>query len=409
MQPPVRTPPTNTGSEIQLLLCCAHAHLDTATAERIKALLQQDIDWIYLIEIASQHEVVSPLYQSLNATSPEAVPEAILNQLRKCFHANAQHTLFSTRELLKLLNLFDSHNISAIPFKGPILAASAYDNLALRQFCDLDILIDEPDTSKATDLLLSQGYEPPSQLAEAQKRPYLQCERFMESGPYQGSYNLVRKDRKVAVELHWSLTKKDFPFPIDFKHLWQNTQPVSLAGTSVLQFSPEDLLLFLCMHGSKHCWSELKWLCDVAEVIHTYPEIDWEQLSQRAKILGSDRMLWLGLFLARELLGVTLPEAVLSRMQADAEAKSLAGQVRERIFERPPTEMEKHLFLLRARESPQDKLRYLLGLTFTPTAKEWETFPLPKSLYFAYHLIRPIRLMSELGWHAMEDRAKNSF
>jgi hypothetical protein len=124
----------------ELLLYCAQTPIDSEIAERIRTLLQQDIDWAYLIQTAAQHGVMPLLYQSLNTTCPEAVPKANLAQLRNYFHTNAQRNLFLTKELLKLLTLFETHSIPAIPFKGPVLAVSAYGNLSLRQISDLDIL-----------------------------------------------------------------------------------------------------------------------------------------------------------------------------------------------------------------------------------------------------------------------------
>jgi hypothetical protein len=35
---------------------------------------------------------------------------------------------------------------------------------------------------------------------------------------------------------------------------------------------PEDMLLFLCVHGGKHQWTRLAWICDVAEFIREAQE-----------------------------------------------------------------------------------------------------------------------------------------
>lgn len=148
----------STRFEDELLLCCARSHVDPKTAERIQNLLQEDLDWIYLIGTAFQHRVLPLLYSSLKNTSLKGVPQVILNQLHSHFHANTQNNLFLTKELLILLELFADHNISAIPFKGPVLAASAYGDLAWRQFSDLDILVHKQDFLKAKDLLIRHGY-----------------------------------------------------------------------------------------------------------------------------------------------------------------------------------------------------------------------------------------------------------
>src|SRR5438128_6595765 len=113
------------------------------------------------------------------------------------------------------------------------------------------------------------------------------------------------------VEIHWAFTPRYLPIPLDLERLWERLESVSLVNTSVRVFPPEDLLLILCIHGSKDLWRRLQWICDIAELIHTYPKLNWERVVAQAKALGSERMLLLGLSLASELLGTPLPEEVL--------------------------------------------------------------------------------------------------
>jgi len=105
-------------------------------------------------------ECYSPLYRSLSRNAPELVSKANLERLRGDFRSNVQRNLLLTAELLRLLDLFAVHGIAAAPFKGPVLAASAYEDLSLRQFSDLDVLVNRRDILKAEGLLASQGYEP---------------------------------------------------------------------------------------------------------------------------------------------------------------------------------------------------------------------------------------------------------
>ena len=114
--------------EIELLLCCAKTEIDSTTEQRIKELLQQDIDWVYLINKSWRYRVVLLMYWNLNTRYSDAVPQAILAQLRNIFQKNFLHNLFLTKELIELLKLLREHEISAIPFKGPVLTLSAYGN-----------------------------------------------------------------------------------------------------------------------------------------------------------------------------------------------------------------------------------------------------------------------------------------
>ncbi len=46
-------------------------------------------------------------------------------------------------ELCRLVKIFQSENITLIPYKGPILSIQAYGNISLREFGDIDIFIDK--------------------------------------------------------------------------------------------------------------------------------------------------------------------------------------------------------------------------------------------------------------------------
>jgi hypothetical protein len=56
------------------------------------------------------------------------------------------------------VHLLESYEIPAIAYKGPTLAVSAYGNLSLRQFGDLDILVQDRAYERARQLLIKQGF-----------------------------------------------------------------------------------------------------------------------------------------------------------------------------------------------------------------------------------------------------------
>ncbi|MCA9471117.1 MAG: nucleotidyltransferase family protein [Nitrospira sp.] len=57
---------------------------------------------------------------------------------------------------------------------------------------------------------------------------------------------------------------------------------MSIYDTQVRSLRAEELLLILCVHGSKHVWEELKWVCDVTELIRAQ-QIGWMRLLQLAE------------------------------------------------------------------------------------------------------------------------------
>lgn len=345
-------PAADIRAEDQLLLCCARTQMDADHAEFLRGLLRQEVDWVYLFLAALQHGMVPLLYRNLNATCPEEVPAETLEDLRDHFAVAAARNRSLWDELLRLLKLLEARGISAVPFKGPALAALAYGDVTLRQFGDLDILVRPGHAVQARELLLAAGYR--DSLTGDQAAAYLRSR-----GAY--NYKLLRDEGRLPVELHWAVTSRDNAFPLDLERVWQRLEPITVQGESFLHFDREDLLLVLCQHGSKHKWKRLDWICDIAELLRVSPQMDWGSVLDRACQLGCRRMLFLGLWLTEDLLGVTLPADISRRMQADPAMPLLVTQIREYLFhdaEQLAADRKWHRFRYRVRERLRDRMLY---------------------------------------------------
>ena len=386
-------------SEVQLILACARTTIDEATAARIKSLLTGKIDWTYLLNKANKHGVMPLLCRSLEHTFPELVPYEVLDSLRGAFRRNAFKNLLRTKELLSIVEMLELRRIPALPFKGPLLAIQAFGDLGLRQFGDLDILVHKRHIKRVNTLLLANGYRLASPLSWiSEVSPTLSPRKDI---------IFVHDEKGIIVELHWRLTGRHFDLPLDMKDLWRRLVSMSYAGATVRSLPVEDLVLYLCMHGARHSWERLAWICDVAELVRLNPETDWNRLMDRAVTLGSERMLALGLLLASNLLGTTLPENVSKRIQGDPNVKLVAERVREILFQ----EEEKILDIsywfrhhLMMRERSQDRARLYLHyikryvrLVLRPNVQDDNLVMLPQSLSFVYYVIRPIRLAKAHG------------
>lgn len=383
--PPVVRP------EHGLLLACARVRLDPATADRIKALLTTDLDWAYLLRAAQPHGLMPLLYRHLQAIAPEAVPKTIFDHLRSRSIAVSRRNLFLTGELLNVLDVFAAHGIEAIPFKGPVLASTMYGNLSLREFCDLDILVHKRSIRPARDLLILHGYREQSALPRTREAAYV-CS--------QNTFTLVRDAGRVAVDLHSAVAPRRYALRLDYDHLWERRETAHLAARPVPTLSPQDLLLILCWHGTKHLWERLEWICGVAEWLRRYQTVDWADIAERARIYGIQRVLRLGLRLANDLLDAPVPEREKQRAAADPAVSLLTMQACTDLFREKPGPLHPWgaaRFYLKARERPADRIRYCLEGLLTPGPADWEFVPLPDSLAWFYSVLRPFRLLMTYG------------
>jgi Uncharacterised nucleotidyltransferase len=339
--------------EIELLLYCARTSTDNKRASKIKYLIEKNIDWNYFIQTAVLHKVMPLVYTSLNSSVRDAVPQEVLEKLRNLFHANAQSSLFLAGELLKILALLEANDIKAVPYKGLVLANSAYGNLAMRQTGDLDIIVQLNDILKVKKILLDLGYQRKSNLTDTQERAFFQSKR-------EHTFDFVNKTKTVLIEIHWRITPR-YSSIIEPKHFWKYLEPCAFAGKTVNSLPLDYWLPILCVHGSRHCWERLGWICDVAELIQRQ-DINWEKTIGFATSLGCRRMLFLGLFLANQLMGTVLPSFILQQIQSDPKISTLAAEVGMQLF-KPESAASKFmgttLYHVQARERLEDKAMYL--------------------------------------------------
>lgn len=272
--------------------------------------------------MARRHAVIPLLYHRIRAMDFPGLPPADVAELQGLFVANIQHNLYLTGTLRAILRAFEARGIAALPYKGPALAMQLYGHIGLRQFGDLDILVRPQDARSAIELLFVQGYQPlyPDGITTAVLNRFRKvCE-------------LRHPDSQVCVELHWAFTSWTFYFPLDLASVWAGLDTLLVADEPVRTMGIEDTLLMLCVHGAKHQWGRLGWLCDVAALLRRYPDLDWPRLFTQADQLGGTRILLLGLHLAQAVLQVPLAEVIERRLQSDLEVEALATHAQSRLL-----------------------------------------------------------------------------
>lgn len=369
--------------ERSLLVLCASP---TPSQEQlIGAASDENLDWELLLDLADRHAITPLLYWRLNSFNPDVLPGA----LGAAFQKNVCRNLWLTRELLELHQLLEREGIQLMPFKGPTLALVAYGNLALRQFVDLDLLVRKSDALHARELLLANGYRSILQLSPRREQAYLDV---------YDEFVLSSEDGHCLVELHWAVTPSKFSIPLDTLPFWKCSESVCIGNTRVSCLGLEDLLLVLCVHGAKHCWSHLSLIADVAWLIAKRPEVNWETFLERARAIGSLRIALLGLSLANGILQAPLPEAVLRTIKNDRATKALANRVVAgfaALDDEPNSMLRAALFHMKVRERWQDRVRYFCRLATTPGVEDWQIVDFPPGLAFLYWFLRYPRLMGK--------------
>jgi hypothetical protein len=356
-----------------------------ATAQRIDRLAGNIRDWDSLLKLAREHRVLPMLFLRLADLGP-AVPPAAKNHLQTEYDRNVVQNLANVAELIGLFEAFDQEGIPAMPFKGVVLGASIYGDLTTRPAGDVVVLIHHRHLARATAILLEWGCE--------LKTPVRTDGTPVDPNYYE--YHFERQRDGMTIELRWrlELTHLRFRRNLGMDWVWPRRRIATLAGAEVPDLDPEIKLLVLCMHGSKHAWSRLIWICDVGQLLASSPGLDWREVTEEAKRVGLWRTLVLGVLLAHRVAGATVPQAVLRRFESDATACSLARHIQENLFDAPGSapmgRMPYNMHLL----GFHDRVRLLLSLdVLRPNERDRAAIHLPPSLDFLYYLVRPVRIL----------------
>ncbi len=223
----------------------------------------------------------------------------------------------------RAVNAMTAFGADPMPFKGPTLAVLAYGSLSLRQYEDLDILVRRQEVERARKALLSLGYEPVNPYSDNQ-RASLRLAGHHEQ--------LVNPATGATIELHWSLNNRSLTHDSFEHHWWENRQHVAIGGVDMRTLGVEQMLLYLCMHGGKHSWGRLSWLCDFQRALRAYPNAYWSRVWALARENGAARMVEIALLLVDSLLdgGVLTAPAAQGRT-ANAEAKEISAVIARRL------------------------------------------------------------------------------
>jgi hypothetical protein len=381
-----KPPAIEISDEKELLLACLRAPSPADSDSRIAELLKLPIEWGAVIEDAANHAVTPLVYLRLRAFE-RAIPAAAFAELAESYRANCVRNVFLAAELARILGGLAAAGIEAVPYKGPTLAAQAYQDLTLREFEDLDIVIQQGSVPAAHAAMRELGFTP--------RYPWLH-ETAASRSFVPGEYAYQDAAGRVFVEIHTERTLRHFPQRPDLDAFFSRSVLVDVGGTELRTFAPEDQLIFLSVHGAKDFWERLVWIADIAALLRAAPDLDWHTVTYRAESAGIGRMLYVGLALATSLLHAPLAPQVLQSIRADYRAREIAAQLERRILTTamPPLGAAARLRLrYRMVSRPASAARYALRLAFVPSEVDYPAAKLPRALRVFHGVLRPFRVM----------------
>lgn len=147
------------GAELALILCCCRAYLHVLPVSDVAGFIEQhDISWDRVYALSMQHKI-RPIVHHVLYQVRHIVDPSFMEKLRTFCMAFSIVAFDRKRESERMLALLRENGIPARLYKGLDFAETAYGDISMREFSDMDIIIEEENIEKVRTVMKSEGYE----------------------------------------------------------------------------------------------------------------------------------------------------------------------------------------------------------------------------------------------------------
>ena len=367
---------------ISILLLSSKTSLNFQEQHIVSRYINEFFDNETFIQISKKHGILPIIYKNLKDIN-STTNKQLISKLNKNYQDIAKTNILKSAELLRVIYLLKKHHIKALAFKGPTLSILAYGDITMRQFGDIDILIDKKDIYKIDNILLSNGYKRYLNLSNKQEKIWIENAHDI---------GYIQTSNHTHLELHWAFLDDDYPLHLELEKFWEDTQTITINNKKVQTFSNENLLYYLCIHGSKHLWERIEWIKDIDLMIRTQ-DIDWDKLISRINP-DFNKMFYLGIILTNKLYETPIPIHIEEKILTYYKLHKIVEFIIE-SWHTPKSKLQQTKIILQLFPNTKTKLKYLYKILIKPSMNEYSYIELPYYLYFVYYFIRPYLLIKK--------------
>ncbi len=379
------------GSPAHRLLSACAAWRPGRGTDSLASLFAGVADWEALRRLSRRHGLFPLVHAALEAAGPMSFDEGERERWRVLFREHALHNLALAGELISLLRHLEAEGVRCLSFKGPVLAQEAYGDLSLRPFADLDLLAGKDRLPDLARVLGTAGY-----LAEGPMRRVIDAAPRIPPALLPTEFHFARPREGFLVDVHLTPTPLEFDGLRGQAQAWAGARNITLAGALIPTISRGEAIIQLALHASKHFWNRLLWVADIDRMVAVGADDDWDGILAEARRRGCRRRLLLGLSLARDLLGTSLPDRIQAAVRADVHLPQLAGAALDAMG---MDEADDRLTAGGLRiywtmfERGRDRFRFAWRRAFMPRLEDFRAVDLPPALFFIHAGLRPWRLL----------------
>lgn len=293
-----------------LYLCCTQ-ELTPQRLEQITGLIAREpLDWAEVYSLAYHHGVAPLVYLSLLAADAAGavIPTQTLGRFKMAGYGNLLAKQSRHQTLLRALDYFQSHGLEVMAVKGLALDLLVYDQFWYTHADDVDLIL-RPARADIPVPALSQVQEDMQRLGI----------RGVEYEFYQHH----------DVNLNETL-------PIDFETIWQGASVHDFQGHRLYLMQPEDMLLAVCINSCRKRYFRLRSLCDIAETIKRFPDLDWSLFVRKAIAYECNNIVYSALSVTEATVGCALPEGLRQELGVGTFHRQVVDALVHHLLQRVP-------------------------------------------------------------------------
>lgn len=373
---------------------------DTKAAPAIPARNLPPQGWEDVLGLAFRHGVAPLLLRALEASGVlTELPNHVRTRLEEERRATALSNLRKYGQFRRIAQVLRGANIPVMALKGLHVAELVYRDISLRYMSDMDILVPRVEVQRTIAALRSIGYGYDEDVSGA--APGMLGTKC--------NIGLAHQRLNVWLEIHWALTEPGDCYAPPMDDIWRSAVPARLGDADALVMSPEFLLLHVCAHlACNHVFGfNLRGLCDIGEIVHAHPELDWHTFTELGQRHGWTRGVAAALRLARDHLGASVPGDVLMALGSDALDPDLLADAMEHLvtFSGMPAELvtAPNLLAVACGSTPLKKCTTLWSRVFVRRAELSLLYGVPEhsprlAVYYAVRLRDLFRKYAVSAW-----------
>lgn len=360
-------------NEVTVVFLCCRVYLQTSTISDLKTFIHRHaIRWQAVYELCARHRVRPVVFHVLSRI-PEAVPKDTWQQFKQYCRNLFVFAADRQIEAARIIKLLQQQGIKARLYKGTDFSLLLYNDISMREFTDIDIIIPEDALLRVKATMEEEGYE--MDQADYFSRYPAHFSKHLKDLSFG---KRCSRGKRFSFEFHYRPTRALTGFPYSFTELLGEDY-LSRSYTSQDYYS-----LMLLNNGASDFYPHLRSLLDMVLLSRKGPatvpgalqpfDVLWQQLA--ATSLGIDTG-------GQAAMTTRAGKLLLKRLQHPA----MQGKY---------TFLEQaylHLISARPLSGKVHIVRQHLAHLVRPNGNDVKGLKLP---YFLYYFTKPVRLAANM-------------